>query len=180
MQFFGFGPESVILINAQYFLRPLKTSSASSSSSAQCHPRPLHLRLIVLGRWLTTQPLLIPKSRPSPTQRSRSPTNPLWPSHKSPSRSVLSQLKRGGSKSVMPSAIFVFLRRPPLPPPRVWVRMPFPLLQVPSEFKNHPSRLRSSVLFNFLVYHRRINNRKYRTLAKFRAAFSCLFRTFKD
>ena len=73
------------------------------------------------------------KAKASPTQRSRSPTNPLWSSHKFPSRSVLSQLKRGGSKTVMPHAIFVYLRRPPLPPPRVRVRMPFPLLQVPSE-----------------------------------------------
>ena len=34
----------------------------------------------------------------------------------------------------------------------------------------HASRIRSSDIFNFLAYHRRFKNRKYRTLAKYRAA----------
>ena len=34
----------------------------------------------------------------------------------------------------------------------------------------HPSRIRSSDIFNFLAFHRRVHNRQYRTLAKYRAA----------
>ena len=34
----------------------------------------------------------------------------------------------------------------------------------------HPTRITSSDIFNFLAYHRRVNNRQYRTLAKYRAA----------
>ena len=124
----------VVLKNAQYFLRPLKTSSARSSSSAQYHPSASTSSVDCLRTMADdTAAPNSKKAKASPTQRSRCPTNPLWSSHKFPSRSVLSQHKRGGSKTVMPHAIFVYLRRPPLPPPRVRVRMPFPLLQVPSE-----------------------------------------------
>ena len=41
----------------------------------------------------------------------------------------------------------------------------------------HPSRIRSSDIFNFLAFHRRVHNRQYRTLAKYRAAIKLPIKT---
>ena len=134
-ELFGPVPESVsenCVKNAQYILRPIKTSSARPSSSAQHHSSASSSSVEFLKMADDTATPNSKKAKASPTQGFRSPINPLWSRHKFPSRSVHSQHKRGGSKAVMPHAIFVNLRRPPLPPPRVRVRMPFPPLQDPS------------------------------------------------
>ena len=97
-ELFGPVPESVsenCVKNAQYILRPIKTSSARPSSSAQHHSSASSSSVEFLRMADDTATPSSKKAKASPNQGFRSPTNPSRSRHK-PGRSFYSQNRRGG------------------------------------------------------------------------------------